>query len=216
MRISLNSYAPVDEGLHAFRIIGMAFVGSHLNTYNGKMQNLMFVEIEFPTELRDDDEPHKLWKRMTASLNSKSAFRPFAETVMNRKLTLDELKSFDPRVLLDSGAMADVEHYTKDDGIVRAKIAGVTRPPKGMEIPPAITKGRILYDVTEHDDVAFEALPKFLQELVMASPEYRKGSAPPTPVAPNGNGAAKPKTLSEFAAQAKPSVSDDLDDHVPF
>lgn len=138
--------------------------------------------------------------------------------MLGRKLTPEELKSFDPKVIIDSGAFADVEHYMKDDGTLRAKIVGMRRPLKGMEVPPAITKGRIFYDVTEHDDVAFEALPKFLQEMVTASPEYRRTSAPlpPTPVAPNGNGAAKPKTLSEFAAQAKPSISDDLDDHVPF
>lgn len=67
MLMSVNTYPPVNEGLLPFRIIGMTFVGTHLNKYNGKMQKLMWVEVEFPTELRDDGTPHTLWKRMTAA-----------------------------------------------------------------------------------------------------------------------------------------------------
>ena len=125
----------------------------------------MAFEVELTTELKDNGQPHTMWKVVTASLHLKSTARPMFEGMLGRRLTPEDLKEFDIHELLGTGFMADVQHVAKDDGTVRAKIEGVTRAPKGTVIPPAVTKGRLYYapDAEGHSDEALEALPKFLR-----------------------------------------------------
>src|SRR5689334_19188659 len=103
MRLSLNSFSLPPIGLHPVRIIGMAFVGSHLNTFTQKMQSKVLAEFELSTELRDDGLPHTMWKGMTASLHQQSKLRPLIEIALDRKLGPEELKGFDPSVILGAG-----------------------------------------------------------------------------------------------------------------
>ncbi len=70
---------------------------------------------------------------VTATLNEKSRLRPFLEAWRGKRFTAEELKGFDPDVLLGVNATIQILHVTKNDKVYD-NISTIMKAAKGAPL----------------------------------------------------------------------------------
>lgn len=130
---------------------------------------------EFPTELREfkegeEKKPVLISREFPFSMYSKSALRPFVESMIGTKLDDDEADEFDILSLMEKEYL--VTTVLNDSWY--ADIQSVIRLPKAMPCPPQITPTQIILIEDWENDM--DSLPEFLQDKIKRSREWERQS----------------------------------------
>lgn len=109
--------------------------------------------------------PMIIWGTYTASLSKKANLRKDLEAWRGREFTPEELAGFDLDKILGKPCLISVVHKDAGNGKVYANISSIGQLPKGMPAPKA--EGDLLsFDIRNHTDAQFNALPEWLRKLV--------------------------------------------------
>lgn len=169
-------------------------------------------------ELRTDGTPHRVSRRMTASLHKKAQLRAFLEQWRGRAFTDDEQRAFNVGKLLNAPCLLNLVHIERA-GKQYANILSVSPVPKGMSAPE-LSEKPVIFDLAAPDWQAYAGLSSRMQETISASPEYQAAKAPasvrlsaPAPTAPRP--APSPAPAVQTYAPAGEGFAD-FEDDIPF
>ena len=127
-------------------------------------------------ELMTDGRPFSVRKIYTWSMHEKAALRKDLESWRGLAFSdrdFDGPGAFNTKKLLGAPCTITVSHTVKPDGTTYAKVTGIGKAMKGIQIPPcvnphaylALTKG-------DFDPNALAALSDKMKATIAASPEY--------------------------------------------
>ncbi len=174
----------VPEGNHVARCIQMIHTGTISVSYadGDKQQDKVRIGWELPNEKaifdkEKGEQPFVISKNYTLSMfkdgSRSSALVKDLQSWRGRSFTEEELKEFDIVKVLGAPCLLNIVHETSKKGEKFAKVESIATLPKGMECPPQVNP-TVLYSVLEHDQEVFDTLPKFLQEVIMGSKEWKE------------------------------------------
>ena len=173
-----SDFKPVEEGTYPARIYSVIDLGTHDDTWQGKVNTHRKIRItwELPTEIRtwekdgeQKEAPQVIGKEYTLSMGSRSNLRKHIE-LMTTTLSDEEAYAFDVFSLVGMDCMLSVTHKESKEGKVYAQINTVARLMKGVDCPKQFNSS-VTFNIEEWNKDVFDALPKFIQEKVMASKE---------------------------------------------
>lgn len=163
---------PIDAGTYTARCVGVVDLGIQHNEYNDKDQEkvaLIFELHDERTMVDGVDKPRWLSKQYTASLHEKATLRHDLDAWRGKPFNADELKGFQLLNVLGVACMLTISHVEKKSGGERAKITAVSKPMKGLEIPP-LENDTILFDLDAEDaDEVIKRLPQWMRGIVEQS-----------------------------------------------
>lgn len=168
----------VPEGTHVARIYEYIHLGTQKGEWEGKelIQYKVRFTFEFPTEKRvfkegEAEKPLVMSYDATLSFNEKANLRKLSEACFG-KMTDAEAVNFDIDTLVGRACLVAVAHKPPKDGIVYASINGFMPLMKGLTVDSQINATKVL--TFEHwDEEVFQALPSFVKEKIVISPEYK-------------------------------------------
>lgn len=169
---------PVPAGNYMARCYKMIEIGTVTEVVMGTPKTLHKVRIgwELPTETKVFDQakgeqPLVIDQEYTLSMNEKANLRKMLESWRGKAFTEDEAKCFDITNLLGKPCMLNIIHKQSKTGNVYEQISSVTAVPKGIQVPPQMTKSFVLsYDSFDED--LFNSLPDFIKQKMQTSAEY--------------------------------------------
>lgn len=174
-----STFEILEAGSHAAICTQIIDIGLQESDYQGerKIQPKLKLRFEVPAERvtwKDKDgNEHEgakvIWGTYTASLNEKAKLRAHLESWRGRAFTEDELNGFDIENVLGKPCLLTVVHK-ESNGRTYANIAGIGKLPKGMETPKS-DSDIVYFDFDHHTQAQFDALPEWLQKLVVAGQE---------------------------------------------
>lgn len=202
-------------GATAARCAAVIDLGSQQSTYQGETKTQAKILLTFElAELRSDGTPHRVSRRMTASLHKKAQLRAFLEQWRGRAFTDEELRAFNVGKLLKAPCLLNLVHIERA-GKQYANILSVSPVPKGMTAPEPVD-APVLFDLSAPDWQVFAGLSSRLQETISASPEYQAANPPKsvTVTAAPAPAASRPAPAPTPAPAAAGFA--DFDDDIPF
>ncbi len=169
-----NPQTPIEEGSYGARCIWVIDLGTQQSDFGPKRKVL--IGWELPEVMRtfgnDRTEPAIVSKFYTACLSDKSNLRRDLELWRGRAFNDQELKAFDLAKLIGAPALLTICHRTTGSGERKASVAGLAKPPKGLEVPSQLMPSRLI-DLDELDYSAFAELPQWIKELVQKSAQWQ-------------------------------------------
>ncbi len=137
-------------GATAARCAAVIDLGSQQSIYQGETKTQAKILLTFElAELRSDGTPHRVSRRMTASLHKKAQLRAFLEQWRGRAFTDEELRAFNVGKLLKAPCLLNLVHIERA-GKQYANILSVSPVPKGMTAP-ALVDAPVLFDLSAPD-----------------------------------------------------------------
>ena len=168
-----GGYKQPKPGLQAARIYRIADLGTQDDTYQGKPKRArkMMVWFELAQKM-EDGKPFSLFREYNTNLNAENCgLRKDMESWTGKTMTPEIIKNFDPkRLMLGKACMVNV--VLKNE---KAKVMGIMAVPEGVAKPEPHNP-QAYFDLDDFDSAAFEALPAWIQNKVMVSPEYKKAT----------------------------------------
>ncbi len=157
-------------GLQVARIYRIIDLGTQDDTYEGKPKRnrkmMVFWELG---EKMEDGRPFSINKEYTVSLGEKSTLRKHMESWTSKTMTKEIVDTFDPaRMML--GKACQVNLVLKGE---KVRVDGILPLGAGQPKPEPVNPKTIL-DLEAFDRAVFEALPDWIKNKIMASPEYKK------------------------------------------
>jgi len=183
MSIKLTSgggkdFDPVPSGVHQGVCYGVVDLGTHMSkNRTHKPSRKLVILFELPHERQDfgkgKEEPRAISANYTQSLNEKAILRKDLQTWRGRPFTEEELKGFDPKVLIGVNAQLNIIHKQEGDKVY-ANISGIMPLSKGQ--PKVAQENPPLYfsldDQSDLTNITFpENGPEWLQKKVMSCME---------------------------------------------
>ena len=168
-------------GTHVARCYSVIDLGTQDGAFGSRHK--VRVTWELPEEKavfkeEDGPQPFVLSKEYTLSLFEKANLRHDLEAWRGKEFTAEELKGFDIFSLLGVPCMLTVVHKTTPAGKTFANVQGVGKMPKGVPCPPQINES-VQFEITDGRSIAFERMPRWLQEKIEASEEWDEFPEPP-------------------------------------
>jgi hypothetical protein len=155
-------------GAHPAVCIRMIDLGTQETTWEGATKYAHKVKIVFELdEKMADGRPFITMRDFTVSLHEKAALRIFLKNWRGRDFTEEELKGFDPKVLIGKGcllSMVENGEYVNIDSVMKL--------PKGMEAPVPVNS-TCFFSLAEFDQAEFDKISDKIKEKIMKSPEYQ-------------------------------------------
>lgn len=186
-----GNFTPAPAGTHVARCIRLVDIGTHHGEFQGEpnVRNQIIVVWELPNEtveIGGEMKPVTVSKFYTNSLHEKAGLRRDLESWRARPFTKEELGRFDLEAVLGAACMLSIVHTDKG----KAKVVGVSKVPRGMDVPEAFHPTDAFW-IEEWDDDKYEALSDGFKKLIEESDEYKARSAPryngSAPTAPGGS-----------------------------
>ena len=133
MKLTGRNFEPAPAGQHSAVCIDFVDMGIEQVEYNGKLKHQHKCRIVWELEAtREDGRRFITGRKFTASLDEKSALRPFLEAWRGKPFTADELKGFESENLVGVGALIQIVHKTVGDRTYD-NVNAIMLPPKGMK-----------------------------------------------------------------------------------
>lgn len=203
-----GDFKPVEAGTHMAVCTQIVDIGLQKGSEQfPKPQHKVVLRFEIPSERIEfdgKDAPAVISKSFTASMNEKATLRKYLESWRGKTFTDAEAEQFDVSKLLGVTVMLSVVHK-ESGGKLRANIAALSAPPKGM--PPVKPEGDVFIYDEEHKE-NYDKLSKYLKESV--DNQIRQGATADEVY----GGFATPKPTESYGTD-KP-LKDPFDDDVPF
>ena len=189
---------PVEAGTHMAVCYGLVDIGHQYNEKYKKSTHKVIVMFELLDETittKDGNEINRtMSSRYTMSLSEKAVLYKDLISWRGQPFTDDELKGFNLRNIVGAPCLLSVVR-TERNGTTYANISGIMKMPKSMSAAVVPTLDKIIFDLDESDLSKMDELPKWIQELIKASDEYKERFAG------MGHGADPEADVSEGAAQ---------------
>ena len=127
-----------------------------------------------------EDKPRWLSKPYTASLHENATLRKDLDAWRGKPFTAEELAGFNLQNVIGAPCILTIINQEGKTGSVYAKIASISKPMKGMYVPP-LENDPILFDM-DADNAAevLKTLPNWMKEEVEKSVTWKARSAPIT------------------------------------
>jgi len=168
-----------DSGNYLGRLFSIIDLGTHTTEFEGvvNQQHKIMVTFELHGEdsngpLLIDGKPLVVNKRYTLSLHEKSTLRGDLEAWRGKKLTAEELKSFDLSKLLDKWAMVNVIH-NEYKGKTYSNISGLSQIPSQLKEFPQGVNPCVMFDLNKYTQKEFSELWLWVQDLIKKSAEMQ-------------------------------------------
>jgi hypothetical protein len=172
-------------------------------------------------------QPFTMSKRYTFSTHEKSNFRKDLEAWRGKKFEAADFGpgGFNVTKLLGANCQLNVIHKVKADGKMRADIAGIMPLAKGMQkAHPNMAPFILGLTADEFDQEVFNGLSENMKITIAKAPEFQllqkaRQAQQARPVAPPAMTATRPAAPPPMAPPLPPaqsSLSEDLNDEVPF
>ena len=162
--------------------MGVVDLGIQHNDFNNKDQEKVRLIFELPTErvqVDGEDKPRWLSKPYTASLHEKSTLRHDLDAWRGKPFTQEELAGFNLANVINAPCLLTVVNQEGKNGGTYAKIAGISKPMKGMEVPP-LENETIQFDMDAEDaEETLKKLPTWMQEEIQKSVTWKARSSGP-------------------------------------
>ena len=175
-----KDFDPVPAGNHIARCYQIIHVGTVPGEYMGQpiMTNKVRFTFELPNETKifkegDAPKPFSISQEYTLSMGEKSNLRKAIQGWIGTSLLKEEAEFFDVEEMIGKPCMLNVVHKTSKKGSVYALVQGIAPIPKGIEAPAQINPSKIFNYTNHFDQATFDALPKFLKEVMEKSEEYK-------------------------------------------
>jgi hypothetical protein len=195
-----DDYELPPAGTQVGTLTVFACLGRHISTWQGVARERELCGLQYElTEPGTDGRPLAVNEILTLSMNERA-------TLFARIVALfggsEPPRGFDLAKLLGRAGIVTVTHVTKPDGKTFANVAGLTPLLRGMS-PPGVSAGLVFYDIDEHNEEAYAALPGRFRKMV----DNAIDQTAPAPVAP-----ARPAPRQP----GPPPARHDFDDDIPF
>lgn len=172
------------SGVHRATCYSMIHIGTVKETYLGEEKEINKVRItwELPDEVRtfkeeNGPQPMSISKEFTLSMHEKATLRKTLKDWRGKDFTDEEAKKFDITTLVGKPCQLNVVHRTSAKGSVYAEVSGVMPLGKGTVAPDQVNPS-FIFDYDPFDPSKFEVLPKFLQEKIITSVQYKNATEP--------------------------------------
>ena len=161
------------EGPTVARCYRVIDLGTQVTTWQGETKQTpqLALFFELPNELTTEGKPKIITSIYTCSLGEKSKLRPVVSALVGKNLP-DWFEEFDLKEILGRVAIVDVIHKPRKDGGVSAYISSVGKLLKGTAVPEPHNEA-VFFDLGRFDLDIFNKLPKYYQEKIADSPEYK-------------------------------------------
>ncbi len=167
-----GNYPVIEAGSYPARCVGVIDLGIQHNDFNGKDQERVRLVWELPTErveVDGEDKPRWLSKPYTASLHEKSTLRKDLDAWRGKPFTKEELAGFDLHNILNAPCILSVVNQEGKNGGVYAKVGGISKVMKGMEVPP-LENPTFSFDMdSDNAEAVLSTLPNWMQDEVKSS-----------------------------------------------
>jgi len=177
-----NLYQPLEPDSYPAICCMVADIGEQYSEMFGKSSRKVLFVWELPTVLAEYNGemlPRTISETYTMSLNEKAALRQRLEGWRGRVFSQAELEGFDLGRVLGQPCLLNIIQAQKKDGTPYSKISGISRLPKGMEVPKAASP-LILFDLDAPDALnKMNQLPEWVQGRIKASETYKARLNPP-------------------------------------
>ena len=171
--------APIEAGSYPARCVGVVDLGIQHNDFNGKDQEKVRLIFELPTErTQSDGEDKPRWqsKPYTKSLHEKSTLRKDLEAWRGVPFTKEELAGFRLETFVGMPCIITIKHKEKKTGGVYAEIASISKPMKGMEVPP-LENEPIVFDMDmDGAENVMKKLPNWMKDEIEKSITWKAWS----------------------------------------
>lgn len=174
-----GGYPPIEAGSYRAICYSIVVLGTTYNEVFDNVQKKIMFTWELPDERIDvdgEDKPRAISATYTLSLNEKANLRKTLESWRGKQFTAEELRGFDITKVLGAPCMISTTTGTNTLGKQYAKVTGVSRLPKGMEVPKDTENPKVVFDISNDacplEDM--EKLPNFVQERIKQSEEYKR------------------------------------------
>ena len=162
-----NNFQLVPMGSYTARCIQVVDLGVQSVPFkDSRPKHEIYLRFEIPSERFEFDGvdgPATIGKIYTLSLHEKARLLQDLEGWRGRPFTKDELDGFDVNSVLGTVCNLLVEHKTRDDGNVSARIRAITKATE--ELPPAEIEP-FLYD--DDDKSRYDDLAPWLQDKIQS------------------------------------------------
>lgn len=166
-------------GSHVAVCYGMIDLGTQKITFKGVEKSRRQVRIawELSEHLRtfkeeNGAEPVTAGKTFSLSMYEKAGLRTFMEGWRGKKYTKEEAEAVDITKMLGVACMLNIAHGANDNGEQYASVTGATlmHPsiPKPVQHNPSY-----FFSLDEYNEEQYLHLPKWMQEKIAESPEYK-------------------------------------------
>lgn len=142
----------------------------------GNDQEKVRIEWEIPALIPAGGSlPMTIAKTYTNSLNKKATLRADLVSWRGKNFTDEELKGFNLTKLLGAPCMLSIveEASRKDPAKTYSNIKSISQLPKGTPKPQAVREP-VIFDLESSDLAVMAKFPKFVQDMITASPEYKE------------------------------------------
>jgi hypothetical protein len=216
-----SNFEPAPEVTHLAILIRLIDLGLQENSYQGRdtVQHQAMLTFETPLKLDSKGRPYLVTKTMNLSLHEKATFRAWAQDMIGRPFTKDDLDGsnrFNAKDLLGKTCLLKIEH-TEKEGKVYVKIVNLMQTPEGMPEPHQVNDETFFsLEPGEFNEKVFEGLSAWAKEKIEGSEngealaKARQAPLPPPVMATAAIGRSSPPT--------KPvsRLSEIVDDEIPF
>lgn len=123
-------------GSHPAILVGLVDLGTFEDNYNGKKgeKHKVFLVWELTAESDSEGRNFAVGRDFTFSLGAKAHLRPIVEGFRGRAMV--EGEEFDFGSLLGQPCMVNLSEGVSSKGKKFIEVASVSKPPKGLTVPP--------------------------------------------------------------------------------
>lgn len=176
-----TNYPPIEAGTYPARCVGIIDLGLQHNDFNGRDVERVRIIWELPTESTQDDngdvKPRWISKPYTASLHEKAALRRDLDAWRGKPFTQEELQGFSLKNILNAPCLLTVIHQENQQGGIYAKVGGVSKIMKGMDVPE-LDSVPFCFDMEDPDAMTILAtLPQWMQDEIRKSSTWEQKNA---------------------------------------
>jgi hypothetical protein len=177
---------PAPAGNHVGICVSVVFLGTHteMTQWGEKTNEKLRITFELPEETKvfkeeNGPEPFQIGQEYSFFMGEKARLRKDLEAWRNKPFTDEEMKAFEVKKLLGQPAMVQVAHKVSKKGSTYAAIEAITSVPKSIRdaIPKPHAK-LTYYDYDQGQGSTFQDLPKFIQEKILSSEQFKDKSKP--------------------------------------
>jgi len=191
-------FEPIPQGSHIGICYSIIDIGTQKKEYSGKIkeQSKIIITWELPKVrmLIDKDgnninKPKAISREYTNSLHKKANLRNDLEVWLARKLSIEELISFDLTSLIGKNCLLNVIHNKSDDGEkTYVNVSAIMALPDGTPISN-IENDAIAFDIDCIKEPDFagldtEKIPAFILNKIMVSKEWQQYIDKTEPIPP--------------------------------
>lgn len=174
-----SAYEQPPIGTHVAVCYKFVDLGTHTGTYQGqptspKRQVRIFWELT--DEKMDDGRPFQISRQFSWSMNEKSKLRQTLEAWRGKPFEKKDFgaNGFDVKNLIGAPCLINIIHEkSKKDGSDYARIASISPLAKSMPKPAMINPPLFFsLEPDEYDGTLIPAMPQYIRDLIINSPEY--------------------------------------------